>query len=132
MEQLVSSHPEPQQRTIEYSPRLEFLLDNALEEAIRQNSECIGTEHMLLAMLRDADSVATRILATMNVDMGKVQDDILEAVGTSPKEYYEEGGEQNRGQNGMLEQFSTDLTQKASEGKLDPLIGREKEIERLM
>ena len=131
IEELVSTSPEQKRRAIEYSPRLEFLLDNALSEAVRQNSERIGTEHMLLAMLRDADSVATRILATMNVNMVKLQDDILEAVGINAKEYFEDGGE-GRVQGGMLEQFSTDLTAKASEGKLDPVIGREEEITRLM
>ena len=57
---------------LEFSPRLEFLLDNALMEAVRQNSERIGTEHMLLAMMKDGDSVATRILATLNADLAKI------------------------------------------------------------
>ena len=114
-----------------YSPRLEFLLDNALQEAIRQNSEKIGTEHMLLAMIKDADCVATRILATLNVDMVKVHDEILHVVGIDPKNY-EEVSENGKTAGGMLEQFSTDLTAKAAEGKLDPVVGRETEIERLM
>ena len=118
-------------KKMEYSPRLEFLLDNAFQEAVRQNSEKIGTEHLLLAMIKDADCAATRSLATLNVDLVKVHDDILHVVGINPKDY--EGGlEGGRVQGGMLEQFSTDLTAKAAEGKLDPVVGREAEIERLM
>ena len=120
-----------QRKKMEYSPRLEFLLDNAFQEAARQNSEKIGTEHLLLAMIKDADCAATRSLATLNVDLVKVHDDILHVVGINPKDY-EDGLEGGRVQGGMLEQFSTDLTAKAAEGKLDPVVGREAEIERLM
>ncbi len=132
VEELVVPVRGEEHRKIELSPRLEFLLDNALLEAVKQNSEKIGTEHMLLAMLKDMDCVATRILATLNVDLEKVQDDLLEAVGINPKEYYEDNYEGSRVSGGVLEQFATDLTAKALEGKLDPVIGREAEIERLM
>ena len=130
IEELVAPVEGEKKKKIEFSPRLEFLLDNALQEAIRQNSEKIGTEHMLLAMIKDADCVATRILVTLNVDLGKIQDDILETVGVNPKEY--EDSMDGSHSNGALEQFGTDLTAKALEGKLDPVIGRENEIERLM
>ena len=131
IEELGAPFQEEKSRKMEYSPRLEFLLENALVEADRQNSEKIGTEHLLLAMIKDADSVATRSLVTLNVDLAKIQDDILHVVGINPKDYDEvlEGG---RVQGGMLEQFSTDLTAQAAEGKLDPVVGREAEIERLM
>lgn len=132
IEELVSPAKDEKQKHIEFSPRLEFLLDNALQEAVRQNSEKIGTEHMLMAMIKDAECVATRILVTLNVDLAKVQDDILEVVGINPKEYFDEGYEGGRVPGGMLEQFATDLTQRAMDGKLDPVIGREVEIERLM
>ena len=82
-------------------------------------------------MIKDADCAATRSLATLNVDLVKVHDDILHVVGINPKDY-EDGLEGGRVQGGMLEQFSTDLTAKAAEGKLDPVVGREAEIERLM
>ena len=132
IEELVTSIQDVKRKKVVFSPRLEFLLDNALQEAVRQHSEKIGTEHMLLAMIKDADCVATRILVTLNVDLAKVQDDILETVGLDPKEYYEENYEGGRVPGGMLEQFATDLTAQASEGKLDPVVGREAEIERLM
>ena len=132
IEELVAPGRDVKRKKIAFSPRLEFLLDNAMQEAVRQNSEKIGTEHMLLAMIKDTDCVATRILVTLNVDLAKVQDDILETVGLNPKEYYEEGYEGGRVPGGMLEQFATDLTAQAAEGKLDPVVGREAEIERLM
>ena len=111
---------------IPFSPRLEFLLDNALLEAVHQNSERIGTEHMLLAMMKDGDSVATRILATLNADLVKMREDIFDAVGIEDRE------EPSVTSSGMMEQFATDLTLKAVEGKLDPVVGRKEEIERLM
>lgn len=119
-------------RTIELSPRLEYLLENAYREAVRQKSDKIGTEHMLLAILKDVDCVAARTLVTLNVNLSKLQNDILESVGLDPREYAEENRESGNFQNGILEQYSTDLTTQAEEGKLDPVIGREEEIERLM
>jgi len=132
IEELVAPVQDVKRKKVVFSPRLEFLLDNALQEAVRQRSDKIGTEHMLLAMIKDADCVATRILVTLNVDLAKVQDDILETVGLDPKEYYEESYDGGRVPGGILEQFATDLTAQAAEGKLDPVIGREAEIERLM
>ena len=129
---LISPAQEVKVKTLEFSPRLEFLLDNAFQEAVYLKSEKIGTEHMLLAMIKDGDCVATKILVTLNVNLGKVQDDILDTIGANPKEYFEEGMEGGRVPGGMREQFSTDLTQQAEEGKLDPVVGRGEEIERLI
>ena len=132
IEELGATGQEDRPKGTTFSPRLEFLLENAKQEAIRQNAEKIGTEHLLLAMIKDADCVATRTLITLNVDLGKVQEDILETVGLNPREYFEENYDGGRTSGGMLEQFSTDLTAQAMEGKLDPVIGRNAEIERLM
>lgn len=130
--ELISPVQEVKVKTLEFSPRLEFLLDNAFQEAVYLKSEKIGTEHMLLAMLKDGDCVATKILVTLNVNLGKLQDDILDTIGANPKEYFEDGIEGGRVPGGMLDQFSTDLTLQAEEGKLDPVVGREEEIERLI
>ncbi len=132
IDELISPSQETKQKKVLMSPRLEFLLDNAFQEAIHLKSEKIGTEHMLLAMLKDGDCVATRILATLNINLGKIQEDILDTIGANPKEYFENGFDGGNVQGGILEQFSTDLTAKAEEGKIDPVIGRQKEIERLM
>ena len=133
IEELISPGTEMQtKRTLEFSPRLVYLLDNALLEAVRLSSEKIGTEHMLLAMLKDVDCVATRTLVTLNVNLGKVQEGILEVIGVNPREYMEDTREEKNGRNSVLAQYGTDLTAQAEEGKLDPVIGRESEIERLM
>ena len=114
------------------SPRLTYILEESKEEALRLRSDEVGTEHMLLAILRDVDCVAARILLTLNVNLQKLCQDILVSVGADPKEYMEEMQEDGRRKNSVLEQYGTDLTLQAAEGKLDPVIGREKEIERLM
>lgn len=132
IDELISPIQPVSKRALEMSPRLEMLLDEAFQESLYLKSEKIGTEHMLLAMLKDSDCVATKILVTLTADIVKIQDDILQVVGISPREYFESSAEGGHVQGGMLEQFATDLTLQAEEGKLDPVIGREEEIERLM
>lgn len=116
----------------EMCPRLEYILEGAEEEAMRLKSPEVGTEHMLLAMLRDVDCVGARILLTLNISLQKVCQDILQTVGVDPKEYMDDMPDDGRRKNSVLEQHGTDLTLRAMEGKLDPVIGREKEIGRLM
>ena len=122
----VAHHPE-------ISPRLEYILEESKAEAAHFHSEKIGTEHMLLALLKDTDCVATRILLTLNINLQKLYQDIFAVIGGDPREYQEErlqdGG---RRREGVLEQYGTDLTVQAEEGKLDPVIGREAEISRLI
>ena len=117
----------------ETSPRLEYILEESKTEAQHFRSDRIGTEHMLLALLRDTDCVATRILLTLNINVQKLYQDIFAVLGGDPKEYQEEilqsGGKRR---DGVLEQYGTDLTAQAEEGRLDPVIGREAEISRLI
>lgn len=114
------------------SPRLEYLLENSRREAERFQASEVGTEHMLMAIVRDSECVAARILTTLNISLTKIYQDIFEAAGIDPAEFSEEAGSGRRGQPGMLEQYCTDLTEKAADGKLDPVVGRTEEIERLM
>ena len=116
----------------ERSPRLEYLLENSRSEAERFQASEVGTEHMLMAIVRDSECVAARILTTLNISLTKIYQDIFEAAGIDPAEFSEEAGSGRRGQPGMLEQYCTDLTEKAADGKLDPVVGRTEEIERLM
>lgn len=116
----------------ERSPRLEYLLENSRREAERFQASEVGTEHMLMAIVRDSECVAARILTTLNISLTKIYQDIFEAAGIDPAEFSEEAGSGRRGQPGMLEQYCTDLTEKAADGKLDPVVGRTEEIERLM
>ena len=95
------------------SPRLEYTLEESKEEAIRFQSEAIGTEHMLLAILREPDSVATRILLTLNVNIQKIMQDTLEVLGVDIKEYQEELQEAYQRKDGILDQYGTDLTRNA-------------------
>lgn len=117
----------------EFSPRLEYILEESKTEAIHSRSDKIGTEHMLLALMHDADCVATRILLTLNINIQKMYQDILMVLGLDPKEYQEDMMQEGASKKeGVLERFGTDLTVRAEEGKLDPVIGREEEISRLM
>ena len=113
------------------SPRLQFILEEAAGEAQHLKAREVGTEHLLLAVLNDADCVASRILQTLNVNMQKLYQDIMLAVGADINEYMSDLQGEGR-KKGVLEQFGTDLTEQAAEGKLDPVIGREQEIGRLM
>lgn len=113
------------------SPRLQFILEEAAGEAQYLKAKEVGTEHLLLAVLNDADCVASRILQTLNVNMQKLYQDIMLAVGADINEYMSDLQGEGR-KKGVLEQFGTDLTERAAEGKLDPVIGREQEIGRLM
>lgn len=112
------------------SPRLECILEESKMEAQKLQSEKAGTEHMLLALVLDVDCVASRILTTLGISLKKVLQDVLTAIGEDPRNYLEE--KNDPGTDGVLAQYSTDLTAEAADGKLDPVIGREEEIERLM
>ena len=130
--ELVSPVGEKQEVTKpEESPRLSYILENSKAQAMRLHAREIGTEHMLLAILEDTECVGARILATLNIQFQRIVEDILQAVGAEPEEYkLFLGGEKS--QSDILEQYSTDLTRQAMEGKLDAVIGREEEIARIM
>lgn len=116
----------------EESPRLLYILEESQKEAGRLHMKETGTEHLLLAVVRDTDCVAARILTTLNVNLQKVFQDVLTTIGLDPKGYQEELQDEARGRNSALEQYCKDLTEEAEMGKLDPVIGREEEIFRMM
>ena len=107
------------------------ILVSAPEAAKKERKHLEYSPRLLLTMLKDGDCVATRMLMTLNVNIQKLFQDLLLAAGIDPKEYMEN---QKDGETvgGIIDQYSTDLTQEAREGKLDPVIGREKEIARVM
>ncbi len=119
-------------RKPEESPRYRYILENSIKEAHRLHAPEIGTEHLLLSIIKDVDCVAARILITLNINLQKIFQDIMNAVGADPKEYQEETQEEHRGAGSAIEQYCTDLTARAKEGKLDPVTGREQEMLRLM
>ena len=121
-----------------YSPRTEKVLERAVAEAQNSGCEKAGTEHLLLAMLRETDCVGTRLLYTMGVNIQKLYAAVLGAMGYDNESIQEEFQAAKAMQNPggsltpALDQYSRDLTQMAAEGKLDPVVGREKEISRLI
>ncbi len=122
---------------IAFSPRAEEVLKDADALAEKFGAEETGTEHILLAILSDTESVATRLLHTMGVDIRKLYTDTLIAMGNMDHFSMEEianGHIINQEEAGTptLEQYSTDLTALARDGKLDPVIGREKELTRII
>ncbi len=121
-----------------YSPRAQRIIENSQTEAERFHSSQIGTEHVLLALLRDVDNLAVRLLNTLKVNPQKIFVDILLAMGENPNDYKEEI-QSLRGVHGkekkqelLIDQYSRDLTRLAKEGHLDPVIGREEEINRII
>lgn len=134
MSQLVSTVGEQEEtKTVKESPRLTYILEESRLEAMRFREEIIGTEHMLLAMIRDTECVGTKILVTLNMNLQKICQDILAVIGQDPKVYAEETSAEGGRKDAVLDQFGTDLTAEAAEfHHLDPVIGREHEIQRLM
>ena len=118
-----------------YSPRAEKVLEEAHRQAERFHSDKTGTEHILLAVLKEGENVAVRLLNTMGVSIQKLYVEVLTAMGEDKSLYKEDlGKKQNKKKNAVstLEQYSRDLTALAREGKLDPVIGREEEIRRVI
>lgn len=118
-----------------YSPRTQMVLDRAREMADRFDSERIGTEHLLLAIIKEGDCAASRLLNTMGANPQKLFVDILAAMGEDPAQYREEiqrGRNEEATLTPTLDQYSRDLTAMARTGRLDPVIGREKETERVI
>ena len=120
-----------------YTPRAARILERSYREAVRFQSELIGTEHLLIAILKDGDCVATRLLNTLHVNIQKLYMEILTAMGQEPEKSKEElekmkGRGQGQSKTPVLDSYSRDLTELARAGKLDPVIGREKEIQRVI
>ena len=121
----------------QYSPRSRKILEQALEDA--ESMECTaGTEHILLALLKETDCVGTRLLFTMGVNIQKLFAAVLTAMGfdndtiAEEFQYARNVGNKRTTSTPTLDQYSRDLTELAAEGKLDPVVGRDKEINRLI
>lgn len=128
-----------QERSPRYSPRTEKILENAAMEAQSFHEEAIGTEHLLIAMLKETDCVGTRLLYTMGVNIQKLYAGVLTALGMDNdaiNEEFQAAARNNRkvtaSTTPVLDQYSRDLTAMAAEGRLDPVVGREREISRLI
>ena len=120
-----------------YSPKAQEILNNSTAQAERFSASQIGTEHILLALLRDVDNLAVRLLNTIGINPQKLYVDTLIAMGEDPRAYKSEiqairGVNPEGDKELLINRYSRDLTQLAEEGKLDPVIGRETEIDRII
>lgn len=119
---------------INYTPRSRRVLELSAREVSRFGADKISTEHLLIALLNEKDCVAVRLLTTLGVNISRLYKDIVAAMG-SDAEYAAKslvGGRQGRQQPSVLEQYTTDLTDEAYEGRLDPVVGRTDEIGRMI
>ena len=123
--------------TIGFTPRTKKVIENAFREARKLGSEYIGTEHLLVGIMREGDSVAVRIMLDLGVDPQKLYNEIIKVINEDANSGGNEktNAQRNTGsfnQTPTLNQFGTDLTKQAMEGKLDPVVGRKDEIERVI
>jgi len=112
------------------TPRTKRVLELSVLEARRMNHNYVGTEHLLLGLIREGEGVAAKVLRDLNVDLGKAREEIMKALSSGVPGQGEAA--QNDVQTPTLDQYGRDLTQMARDGKLDPVIGRAKEIERVI
>ena len=135
--QLITPEKSDRRKKKEYTYRAAHILEQAEDVARHYKSERIGTEHLLLALLREEDCIAVRLMNTLGIQGQKVYFALLEAMGVdagkAKAEYATGRSRTGKGENGsLLEKFSKDMTEAARNGKLDPVIGREEEIGRLI
>lgn len=137
VEQLITAGNVEVADVIDYTPRSRRILELAGREALRFRAQAIGTEHLLIAILRESDCVAVRLLNTLGVSIQKLYGDILGAMGLDTSAAKSEFGAKSGRHKGKsatptLDQYSRDLTALAREGKLDPVVGRNDEITRVV
>ena len=116
---------------IPFTPRAKRVLELSLEEARQLGHNYIGTEHLLLGLIREGEGVAARVLENLGVDLSKVRTQVIRMLGETA-EVSAGGGSGGRTKTPTLDEFGSNLTQLAQDGKLDPVVGREKEIERVI
>jgi len=116
---------------IPFTPRAKRVLELSLEEARQLGHNYIGTEHLLLGLIREGEGVAARVLENLGVDLSKVRTQVIRMLGETA-EVAAGGGSQGRTKTPTLDEFGSNLTQMAQDGKLDPVVGRQREIERVI
>ncbi|MFO7152663.1 MAG: ATP-dependent Clp protease ATP-binding subunit [Bacillota bacterium] len=129
VERLIGIGPFTVQGPIGYTPRAKRVLELALDESRRLKHNYVGTEHILLGLIREGEGVAAQVLANLGVSLDKARNEVLSLLGTDVKG---QATFRRASNTPTLNQFGRDLTELAAEGKLDPVIGRQKEIERVI
>jgi len=135
VQEIIGQGQTPPTGHIPFTPRAKKVLELSLREALQLGHSYIGTEHLLLGLLREGEGVAAQVLTKLGADANKVRSQVVQLLsGFQNKETVNVGGETAAPQKGsqILDQFGTNLTQSAADGKLDPVVGREREIERVM
>ncbi|WP_193198160.1 ATP-dependent Clp protease ATP-binding subunit [Nostoc sp. MG11] len=115
---------------IPFTPRAKRVLELSLEEARQLGHNYIGTEHLLLGLIREGEGVAARVLENLGVDLSKVRTQVIRMLGETAE--VSPGGSSGRTKTPTLDEFGSNLTQMATDNKLDPVVGRAKEIERVI
>ncbi len=141
VEEAIGANTNPSPGSPPFTPRAKKVLELSLREALQLGHSYIGTEHMLLGLVREGEGVAAQVLNDLGADMARVRTQVIqmmsgqagkEAGATSSVGSSKSGDSEAAGGSAVLDQFGRNLTQFAREGKLDPLVGREKEVERVM
>jgi len=116
-----------------FTPKVRKILEMSLKEALYMNTSLIGTEHILIAILKEQDSMATRLIEVVGGSKQKIYNDILRTIGKESKsQKLKSNNTKEESKTPTLDQFSQDLTLQAKKGEFDPIIGRDKEIERII
>ncbi len=135
VEEIIGQGQQAPSGHIPFTPRAKKVLELSLREALQLGHNYIGTEHILLGLIREGEGVAAQVLVKLGADLNRVRQQVIQLLsGYQGKEAVAQGGpaEGTPTTSLVLDQFGRNLTQAAREGKLDPVIGREKEIERVM
>ena len=135
VEEIIGQGQQAPSGHIPFTPRAKKVLELSLREALQLGHNYIGTEHILLGLIREGEGVAAQVLIKLGADLARVRQQVIQLLsGYQGKEAVTTGGpaEGTPSTSLVLDQFGRNLTQAAREGKLDPVIGREKEIERVM
>jgi ATP-dependent Clp protease ATP-binding subunit ClpC len=117
---------------IPFTPRAKRVLELSLEEARQLGHNYIGTEHLLLGLIREGEGVAARVLENLGVDLSKVRTQVIRMLGETAEVGAGAGASGGRTKTPTLDEFGVNLTQLAADGKLDPVVGRQKEVERVI
>ncbi len=133
----IEQHVHPEAATvpsdeIAFTPRAKKVLELAVEEARRFNHNYIGTEHILLGLIKEGEGIAAKVLQDMNVDMNRLHSEVVRLLGGQSRPGAGDAHAGRKSQTPALDTFGRDLTQMARENKLDPVIGRQTEIERVI
>ena len=137
IDELIGRGDAVEESEVGFTPRTKRVIENAFREARKLGSEYIGTEHLLIGIMREGDSVAVRIMIDLNVNPQKLYNEIVKVINEDDNASVNDNRSSSKNlgsynQTTTLNQFGTDLTKQAIEGKLDPVIGRKDEIERVI